>query len=185
VGQEGEGAGRQAARGGDGGYEHDGGEPRPRIHHLHRKRHGRRPDAITTSNTCDTDGFKSGDQCTLRAAIQQANATAGADAINFNIPGTGVKTIAVGATGLGDLPTITDPVTINGYTQPGASPNTKAVGNDAVLKIELTGNGQTPSGLEITHVSGSSVVKGLVINRFARASTYTATRSATASRATT
>jgi hypothetical protein len=35
-----------------------------------------------------------------------------------------------------------------------------------VLKIELAGNGQTPSGLEITHVSGSSVVKGLVINRF-------------------
>ena len=73
----------------------------------------------------------------MRAAIQQANATAGADAINFNVPGTRVKTINVGATGFGTLPTITDPVTINGYTQPGSSPNTKAVGNDAVLKIEL------------------------------------------------
>ena len=80
------------------------------------------PDAFTTSNTCDTDVFTSGDQCTLRAAIQQANATAGADTINFAIPGTGVETIAVGATGLGTLPTITDPVTINGYTQTGASP---------------------------------------------------------------
>jgi CSLREA domain-containing protein len=80
------------------------------------------PDAFTTSNTCDTDVFTSGDQCTLRAAIQQANATPGADAINFNIPGTGVKTINVGATGFGELPAITDPVTINGYTQPGSSP---------------------------------------------------------------
>jgi hypothetical protein len=102
----------------------------------------------------------------LRAAIQQANATAGADTINFAIPGTGVKTIAVGATGLGTLPTITDPVTINGYTRPGSSPNTKALGNDAVLKIELSGNGANVTGLTITHVSGSSVIKGLVINRF-------------------
>jgi CSLREA domain-containing protein len=124
------------------------------------------PDASTASNTCDTDVFTGGDQCTLRAAIQQANATAGADAINFAIPGTGVKTIAVGATGLGRLPAITDPVTINGYTQPGASPNTLAVGDNAVLKIELAGNGATGTALEITHVSGSSVIKGLVINRF-------------------
>jgi CSLREA domain-containing protein len=124
------------------------------------------PDASTASKTCDTDVFTHGDQCTLRAAIQQANATAGADAINFAIPGTGVKTISVGATGFGALPTITDPVTIDGYTQPGSSPNTKAEGNDTVLKIELSGNGQTGTGLAITHVSGSSVIKGLVINRF-------------------
>jgi CSLREA domain-containing protein len=124
------------------------------------------PDASLAGAACDTDLFTNGDQCTLRAAIQQANATAGADAINFAIPGTGVKTIAVGATGLGSLPTITDPVTINGYTQPGSSPNTKAVGNDAALKIELSGDGAGETGLAITHVSGSSVIKGLVINRF-------------------
>jgi hypothetical protein len=100
------------------------------------------------------------------AAIQQANATAGADAINFNINGTGVKTIAVGATGLGALPKITYPVSINGYTQPGTSPNTLATGDNAVLKTELAGNGQSGTALEITHVSGQSVIKGLVINRF-------------------
>jgi CSLREA domain-containing protein len=126
------------------------------------------PDASLAGAACDTDLFTGGDQCTLRAAIQQANATAGADTINFAIPGTGVKTVNVGATGLGRLPTITDPVSINGYTQPGSSPNTKAVGNDASLKIELSGTGTGPGGpaLEITHVSGSSVIKGLVINRF-------------------
>src|SRR5215210_5894632 len=58
-----------------------------------------------------------------------------ADAINFNIPGTGVKTIAPGSA----LPTITEAVTIDGYTQAGASANTKAVGNDAVLRIKLSG----------------------------------------------
>jgi hypothetical protein len=126
---------------------------------------GDAPDAFTTSNTCDTDVFTGGDQGTLRAAIGQANATFGADAINFAIPGTGVKTISVGATGFGALPTITEQVSINGYTQPGSSPNTKAVGNDAVLKIELAGNGQTGTALDISNSSGS-VIKGLAINRF-------------------
>jgi CSLREA domain-containing protein len=124
------------------------------------------PDAFPTSNTCDTDVFTSGDQCTLRAAIQQANATPGGDAINFAIPGTGVKTINVGASGLGSLPAITEQVTVDGYTQPGSSPNTLAVGDNAVLRVELAGNSAGGTGLRITHVSGSSVIKGLAINRF-------------------
>jgi CSLREA domain-containing protein len=125
------------------------------------------PDAFTTSNTCDTDVFTGGDQCTLRAAIQQANATPGADTISFAIPGTGVKTIKVGASGLGSLPDITDPVTIDGYTQPGSSPNTKAVGNDAALKIVLDGSsaGSGADGLAIDGAS-NSVIRGLVINSF-------------------
>jgi CSLREA domain-containing protein len=125
------------------------------------------PDAFTTSNTCDTDVFTSGDQCTLRAAIQQANATSGADTINFAIPGTGIKTIKVGATGLGGLPDITEQVSIDGYTQPGSSPNTKAVGNNAALKVVLDGSnaGSGRDGLAIDGASGS-VIRGLVINSF-------------------
>src|SRR5947207_4806416 len=46
------------------------------------------------------------------------------DTINFNITGAGVRTINVGtdasAAGI-PLPTIVNPVTINGYSQPGAS----------------------------------------------------------------
>ena len=72
-----------------------------------------------------------GEECTLRAAIQEANKTPGADVINFDIPGTGVNAIAPTF----ELPAVTGPVTINGYSQPGAQPNTKAVGCDAVLKI--------------------------------------------------
>jgi len=124
------------------------------------------PDASTLGVGCDTDVFTNGDQCTLRAAIQQANATAGADTINFAIPGTGVKTIAVGSQGFGGLPTITEQLTIDGYTQPGASPNTKAVGNDAALKIVLDGTGASANGFKIENAS-NSVIKGLVVNGFA------------------
>ena len=124
------------------------------------------PDASTaTSSTCDIDVFSVGDQCTLRAAIQQANATSGADTINFNIAGSGVKTISVNSGGFGALPAITEQVSINGYTQPGASPNTLAVGDDAALKIQLDGTNVGNSGLEIATADGS-VIKGLVINRF-------------------
>ena len=111
--------------------------------------------------------FLPGDQCSLRAAIEQANNTSGADTINFNVSGTGVKTTNVGATGLGPLPAVTDQATINGYTQPGASPNTKTVGDDAKLMIMLNGSqaGSFGDGIQLDGAS-HSVIKGLVINRF-------------------
>ena len=51
-----------------------------------------------TPNACDVDTATAGNQCTLRAAIQKANATVksgGPDEIKFNIPGDPkkVKTI--------------------------------------------------------------------------------------------
>ena len=100
----------------------------------------------------------------LRQAILDANAAAGADEIVFAIAGSGVQTIAPNT----PLPSITGPVTIDGYTQPGASPNTNPVGQglNTVLMIELSGANTTQvrDGLEIT--AGDSVIKGLVINRF-------------------
>jgi hypothetical protein len=77
-------------------------------------------------------------QSTLGAAISQdnyADTNPGADTINFAIPESGAKTIAPESA----LPKITEALTINGYTQPGAHPNAKAVGNDAALKVELSG----------------------------------------------
>ena len=53
--------------------------------------------------------------CTLRAAIEEANAIAGKDTIAFGIPGAGVHTIQPTI----ELPFITDSVVIDGYTQPG------------------------------------------------------------------
>jgi hypothetical protein len=112
---------------------------------------------------CDTEPFIIGTQpeCTLRAAIEEANATTAPDAINFNIGGSGVKTIKPASS----LPIITQPVTIDGYTEPGASENTLAVGNDAVLLIRLDGsNAGNASGLNIT--ANDSVVRGLSVTRF-------------------
>ena len=101
----------------------------------------------------------------LRQAITDANANAGADSIVFNIPGSGVQTIAP----LTALPVITDTVTIDGYTQPGSSPNTLAVGDDAVLLIELSGANlggsalvvHPPASVRDRRFGASSSIRGL------------------------
>jgi hypothetical protein len=123
---------------------------------------------------CDASA-KSGNQCTLRAAIQEANANNNdptVDTINFAIGGRAtVKTINVvneDRPGNVALPSITEAVTINGYTQRGAKENTLAEGNNAVLKVQLNGSntsGPAASGLEIFDASNCTI-KGLVINRF-------------------
>ena len=53
--------------------------------------------------------------CSLRGAINRANASLGADEISFNIPGAGPHTIAVGP---GGLPAIGGPGEIDATTQP-------------------------------------------------------------------
>jgi CSLREA domain-containing protein len=119
---------------------------------------------------CDIDLGQNGDQCTLRAAIQQANFADGPDVIDFNIPGTGVKTIAP----VTALPQITEQVAIDGYSQPGTRANTTAVGKqiDAINLIELSG-ASSPQPVDIdglivaAGVSGV-IIRGLVINRFVR-----------------
>src|SRR5687768_9407561 len=45
-------------------------------------------DNVDANAGCDADAATAGDQCTLRAAIQRANALAGDDQITFNIPTT-------------------------------------------------------------------------------------------------
>jgi hypothetical protein len=100
----------------------------------------------------------------LRQAILDANGAAGADTIAFAIPGTGVHTISP----LSFLPALTDDagVTIDGYTQPGSSRNTLAVGNDAVLAVEINGAaaGDSTSGIAVR--SSTNLIRGLVIDRF-------------------
>jgi CSLREA domain-containing protein len=125
-------------------------------------------DVSDGDNHCDINTVLSGDQCTLRAAIQQANHTPGTDTITFNIPdtfGKGVKTIHVGDITGKELPPITESVAIDGYTQPGSSPNTLAKGTNAKLMIQLEGSAAPNYGLDISS-PGEVVVKGLVINRF-------------------
>jgi CSLREA domain-containing protein len=118
-------------------------------------------DTFTVNNPVDPgNGICDVVGCTLREAIDAANVSPGADIINFNIAGSGVTSIVPTT----PLPDITDTVTIDGYSQPGASVNTLAVGNDAVLLIEL--NGILAAGTGMVLISDSSIIRGLVINRF-------------------
>ena len=100
--------------------------------------------------------------CTLRDAITYSNANPPAapdqNTIAFDIPGGGVQTIDV----LSDLPPITAAVIVDGFSQPGASPNTLAVGSDAVLNVEVHGGSAVQRILVITGGAGSAV-RGLVL----------------------
>jgi len=99
-------------------------------------------------------------------AITDANNLAGADTIEFNIPGAGVHTITVSATPLA----IFDDLTIDGYTQPGAQPNTLAVGDNAIILIQMDGGGPASAvSAGLFFAAGASTVRGLSLTGFSLA----------------
>jgi parallel beta-helix repeat protein len=103
-------------------------------------------------------------------AISDANANPGIDTISFNIPGAGPHTIAPASvcTGFGGAIVcidLTDPVVIDGYTQPGASANTNPItqGSNAVIKIVLN----IPQAIRILAGAGGSTLRGVVVQNSA------------------
>ena len=125
---------------------------------------------------CDTNTAAAGNQCTFRAAIQQANEVdnlaTDPDEIHFNIPGdrTKVKTIKPAS----ELPAIIQPVIIDGYTQLGSRKNTRASGAiNAAPKVQLDGSaaGSTADGITIQGISNVTI-RGLIINRFGRSGVF-------------
>jgi hypothetical protein len=100
----------------------------------------------------------------LLAAITAENASDTHGLITFNIPGPGPYVINLSA----PLPPLTNPagVTIDGYTQPGASPNTLPAGDNANLLIELNGASAGASANALVITGGATTVRGLVINGF-------------------
>jgi hypothetical protein len=119
---------------------------------------------FTVTTTAD-DGAGS-----LRQAILDSNATPGADTIAFNIPGGGVHRIVLTTW----LPNATDPVTVDGYSQPGSSPNTLplAQGTNAVLNVEIDGTAVTLAPCWSYQADGG-LIRGLVINRCPDGAIYT------------
>ena len=119
----------------------------------------------TPDGTCDT--------CTLREAIQEANFVSGDDFIRFNISGDGPHTISPGST----LPTITDEVNIDGYTQGDATATTSddatentiplaEDGTNAVIKIVINGFSISSGSADLLTIgSGASnvVIRGLAL----------------------
>ena len=112
-----------------------------------------------TVNTTDDsdDGACNAAHCSLREAINAANANPGADTIAFNIPGSGVRKILPAS----PLPVLSGQVTLDGLTQPGAS----CAVWPPTLRIELQGvnaGGVFDIGLNLA--TTDSTVRGLVIN---------------------
>jgi CSLREA domain-containing protein/uncharacterized repeat protein (TIGR01451 family) len=109
---------------------------------------GDAPDADPTNGSCDTGNTIAGGapECTLRAAIQEANAGTD-DQIIFNIPGSGiggVYTIALGST----LPTVAASITIDATSQPGFlfTPVIVINGADAFNGFRITAGGTLIKG---------------------------------------
>jgi parallel beta-helix repeat protein len=100
---------------------------------------------------------------TLRQAIVDSNATAGADTILFNI-GLGVRTINLAA----PLPAITDAGTIDGTVPPSlniSSLQTMSPSSAQTIELSGVGAGAGANGLTLQTVSNVTV-RGLVLNLF-------------------
>src|SRR5262249_39378786 len=140
------------------------------IKHARRKCHAQRlrleglesravPTVFTVTNGNDSGAG------TLRQAILDANAAPGLDSISFNIPGSGLHAIIPTS----NLPIVTNPVVIDGFTQPGSSPNTNGPNQlpNTVYGIELNSSqlvGYGTRGLRVT--AGNSTVRGLSVQDF-------------------
>lgn len=106
----------------------------------------------TVTNTNDS-GSES-----LRQAILDANANTGTDTIAFNI-NSGVQAIRPTSA----LPVITDPIIIDGSTQPGFS-------GTPLIVIDGTSITRFPPGLRIS--AGNSILRSIAINNFQSASSW-------------
>lgn len=106
----------------------------------------------TFTVTTATDGGAG----SLRAAINQANASPGEDVINFNIPGTGTKRIVLASA----LPVVRGTVTIDGATQPGY--------NNSPLIVLNGKDAGAANGLEVAAGADNCVVRALVVGNFGK-----------------
>jgi hypothetical protein len=110
-----------------------------------------------TYTVTNTNPFGPG---SLDQAIIDANTNPGADVITFNITGTGPFVIAMVWPG---LTTITDAVTIDGYSQPGSTQGSMAT---RVIQIAINGTGAGGSVSGLTINSNNVTIDGLNINSF-------------------
>jgi hypothetical protein len=107
---------------------------------------------------------------TLRRAINDANASPGLDRIEFNLSCSGLCAFVFTIRPQSALPTITSPIEIAGYSQPGANPNTNATGGlDSIVRIAIDGSDAGGQGLRLEAGSNGSSIKGLAIYDFSTA----------------
>jgi parallel beta-helix repeat protein len=101
---------------------------------------------LTVTNTNDSGPGS------LRQALIDANAAPNLNTIRFNIAGACPRTITLASL----LPDITQPVTIDGYSQPGSTRNTAVLGWNANLCIVLNGANQITGAYGFNVNTGAS-----------------------------
>ena len=112
----------------------------------------------TVNNNTDVVG--SATTRTLRYCITTANSNVGKDTIDFLLTGGGPYTITIAS----NLPVISDPLVIRGFTQSGAVQGQLGTGT-RVMQVILNGPGNnTVYGLQFT--ASNCEVSGLVIQNF-------------------
>ena len=100
----------------------------------------------------------------LRQALLEANQVSGVsnNVIRFNLVGTGPHRIIPTT----PLPNLTESITVDGFSQPGAAPNSSALADDAVRWVELVGTNLPAGSVGLRLVAPGSLVRGLVIRGF-------------------
>lgn len=110
------------------------------------------PDVDLTDDICADVNL----ECSLRAAIENANKTSETDRVEFHINGNGVMKLSLKE----DLPAITETVILDATTQPGYTWKNPM--------IVLTGNENVHYGLMLKEQSSGSSIRGLVLGGFSR-----------------
>lgn len=108
------------------------------------------PDPVPGDGACGVAGIG----CSLRAAIEEANASLAADTIHFNLPPV-ATTISV----LSALPQISSPVTIDATTQPGFA-------GEPLVTVD---GSRTKPAVGLHLIGGNSVVRGIAVVGFGTA----------------
>ncbi len=131
-------------------------------------RRGDQQDKTIGDGICTTGG---GTTCGLRSAIEESNARPYYYR-NEIFPIT--TTISVANKTINPTtpyPSIVYPVSINGYTETGASENTAAFGQaiNAVPIVQVDGSATNPGTVGLNITAGSSTISGLTINNYTTA----------------
>jgi hypothetical protein len=125
----------------------------PLVFDLLVNRAGDEEDADPDDGKCDVDLAAAGEQCTLRAALTEANRRPGENRISFAIPATGTPVIAPAS----PLPAVTEPLVLNGASQPGGR-----------VIVDGTNAGTTADGIRFPTVDSDLHygVKGMTFRKF-------------------
>lgn len=117
---------------------------------------------IVTSADDVNDGVCSLSHCSLREAINAANANSDVNTIAFSVAGSGVHTIQPST----PLPIISNPVIIDGTTQPGYAVGAPVIELNGVNAVTTYPDPLPPIDLVGINIVGASdsAVRGLILN---------------------